>query len=95
MKYVLSNAAKTDLKNIYKFGYERFGEQQADRYFDGLLACFEEITKDPLIFPQLPELGNYRRCVYISESMYYRVAKNRVEIMAIIGRQDTSTRLLR
>ncbi|NEN24876.1 type II toxin-antitoxin system RelE/ParE family toxin [Cryomorpha ignava] len=29
--YFLSEAARTDLKNIYRFGYERFGEQQAER----------------------------------------------------------------
>ena len=93
-EYYLSESAKKDLKNIYRFGFERFGEQQAEKYFDGLLACFEEIAKSPLQFQQVPEVGvGYHRCVYISESIYYRVIKKRFEIMAIIGRQDTSARL--
>ena len=92
--YVLSEAAKVDLKNIYRFGYQRFGEQQAERYFNGLIACFEEIAKSPLQFQRVPEVGaGYHRCVYMSDSIYYRIDSDRIEIMAIIGRQDTSTRL--
>ena len=91
--YLLSEAAKVDLKNIYRFGYQRFGEQQAEQYFNGLIACFEEIAKSPLQFQRVPELGDYHRCVYISESIYYRIVNERIEIMAIIGRQDAMTRL--
>ena len=57
LNYVLSKSAKADLKNIYRFGYDRFGEQQADRYYDGLIACFREIAKNPLQFPLVPEVG--------------------------------------
>lgn len=92
--FILSESAKTDLKNIYRFGYKNFGEQQAEKYYDGLIACFAEIAKNPLQFQQVPEVGRgYHRCVNISESIYYRMVNNRVEIMAIIGKQDTSTRL--
>ncbi len=94
LDYILSEAARTDLKNIYRFGYERFGEQQAERYYAGLIACFEEIAKSPLLYQSVPKYGvDYHRCDYISESIYFRVVRNRVEIMAIIGKQDTSTRL--
>jgi len=50
VKYILSESAKSDLKNIYRFGYERFGEQQAESYFNGLIAYFDEIAKSPLQF---------------------------------------------
>ena len=94
VKYVLSESAKSDLKNIYRFGYDRFGEQQAESYFNGLIAYFDEITKSPLQFQRVPEVGiGYHRCVYISESIYFRIENDRIEIMAVIGRQDTSTRL--
>lgn len=90
--YFVSEAARADLKNIYRFGYERFGEQQAERYYDGLIVCFEEIAKNPLLYQRVPEYGvGYHRCVYISESIYFRVVGFRVEIMAVIGRQDTLT----
>lgn len=93
-EYFLSGSAKSDLKNIYRFGFERFGEQQADRYFTGLIACFEEIAEHPLMYQHVPEFGNdYRRCVYISDTIYYRIVGDRVEIMAIIGRQDFPARL--
>ncbi|MBL4585440.1 MAG: type II toxin-antitoxin system RelE/ParE family toxin [Flavobacteriales bacterium] len=92
--YILSEAAREDLKNIYRYGYERFGERQAEHYYDGLIGCFAKIAKSPFQFQKVPEVGNdYRRFVYISESIYYRVKNNRLEIMAIIGRQDISNRL--
>jgi toxin ParE1/3/4 len=91
--YILSESAKVDLKNIYRFGYQQFGEQQADKYFNGLIGCIEDIAKNPLQFQCVPELGTYRRCIYISESIYYRIVNERVEIMAIIGRQDAKMRL--
>ena len=91
--YTLSESAREDLKNIYRFGFEHFGEQQAESYFNGLIACFDEIVKNPLQFQRIPEVGvDYRRCVYISDSIYFRVKNKKIEIMAIIGRQDTITR---
>lgn len=92
-KYLVSEAAKVDLKNIYKYGFIKFGEQQAERYFDGLILSFEKIAKHPYSYQETPELGDkYRRFVYFSDSIYYRVKSEHVEIMAIIGRQEFRNR---
>lgn len=94
VEYVLSESAKTDLKNIYQYGFNRFGENQAERYYDGLIACFEEIVKNPHQFQRVPEVGHdFHRCVFFSENIYFRIANQRIEIMAIIGSKDISTRL--
>ncbi len=44
--YKLSQAAKSDLKRIYKHGVREFGEAQADKYFEDFFTRFEEIAEN-------------------------------------------------
>ena len=89
-KYRLSNVAKEDLIRIHHYGVENFGIAQADKYFDSLFECFEIISQRPFSFESVDYLRTgYRRCVYGSDSIYYKIANDGVvEIMAIAGRQD-------
>lgn len=87
--YRLSNAAKEDLIRIHHFGVERFGINQADRYFDSLFAQFEMIAQCPYSFESVDYIKEgYRRCPCGSDTIYYRINDKMVEIMAIIGMQD-------
>ena len=38
-KYGLSNEAKEDLIRIHRYGVEKFGMDQADKYFDTFFEC--------------------------------------------------------
>ena len=38
--YKLSNEAKEDLIRIHQYGIEKFGEAQADKYFDSFFDYF-------------------------------------------------------
>lgn len=87
--YKLSNAAKEDLIRIHHFGVENFGINQADKYFDSFFEYFDIIAKSPYAFESIDTIKKgYRRCVCGSDSIYYRINIDVVEIMAIIGRQD-------
>ena len=88
-KYRLSNDAKEDLIRIHQYGVKKFGVQQADKYFDSFFEYFDMIAQRPYSFESVDFIKkNYRRCVYGSDSIFYKINKNIVEIMAIIGRQD-------
>ena len=88
-KYLLSNAAKEDLIRIHHYGVEKFGIAQADRYFDAFFRCFDIISQRPFSFQSVEHIKKgYRRCVCGSDSIYYRLNDNAVEIMTIIGHQD-------
>jgi toxin ParE1/3/4 len=88
-KYRLSNEAKEDLIRIHHYGVEKFGETQADRYFDTFFEYFDIITQRPFSFESVDYIKTgYRRCVCGSDSIFYRLNNGVVEIMAIIGRQD-------
>lgn len=95
VKYRLSNVAKEDLIRIHHCGVEKFGMAQADKYFDSLFEYFEIISQRPFAFESVDYIRQgYRRCVYGSDSIYYKVANDGiVEIMAIIGRQDLNNAL--
>jgi toxin ParE1/3/4 len=88
-KYRLSNDAKEDLIKIHHYGIENFGMSQADKYFDTFFEYFDMIAQRPYSFESVDYIKNgYRRCVCGSESIYYRINKDIVEIVAIVVRQD-------
>lgn len=89
--YKLSNEAKNDLIRIHQFGVSRFGMAQADKYFNTFFEYFEAIAKSPYSFESLEYIKKgYRRCVCGSDSIYFKINNNWVEIITIIGRQDIS-----
>lgn len=88
-EYRLSNAAKEDLIRIHHFGVEKFGIIQADKYFDSFFEYFDIIAQRPFAFESVDYIKKgYRRCACGSDSIYYRINDNIVEIMAIVGMQD-------
>jgi toxin ParE1/3/4 len=88
-KYKLSNEAKEDLIRIHQYGVNKFGMDQADRYFNTFFEYFNIIAERPFSFESVDFFKKgYRRCVCGSESIYYKINDGRVEIMAIIGKQD-------
>lgn len=93
-EYRLSNAAKEDLIRIHHFGVRQFGISQADKYFDAFFDCFDLIAERPFSFESVDYIKEgYRRCVCGSDSIYYRLIDNMVEIMAIVGMQDLKSTL--
>ncbi|MCD4681257.1 MAG: type II toxin-antitoxin system RelE/ParE family toxin [Bacteroidales bacterium] len=88
-KYKLNNAAKEDLIRIHHYGVKKFGMVQADKYFDSFFEYFDIIAQRPFSFEAIDfTKTGYRRCVCGSDSIYFNVNKDIVEIMTIIGRQD-------
>lgn len=89
-KYRLTFRAKEDLRRIYLYGLESFGEQQADKYQKNLVVSFDRIARNPYMYQSVVHIRKgYRRCVCGMDSIFYRIVDNDiVEIVAILGRQD-------
>ena len=93
-KYRLSNTAKEDLIRIHHYGVLRFGLAQAGKYFDSFFKYFDIIAQRPYAFEAVDFIRpDYRRCVCGSDSIYYRIMDETVEIMTIIGHQDIGNSL--
>ncbi len=89
IKYRLSNAAREDLIRIHQYGVKKFGDTQADQYFESLFEYFDIIAKNPYAFESVDYIKDgYRRCPAGSDSINYRIKDNVVEVMAIVGMQD-------
>lgn len=87
--YKLSKLAHEDLIRIHHFGIRQFGELQADKYLNAFFDYFERIAQRPYSYESVDYIKQgYRRCVCGTDSIYYRINNNIVEIMTIIGRQD-------
>ncbi|HQB77931.1 MAG TPA: type II toxin-antitoxin system RelE/ParE family toxin [Tenuifilaceae bacterium] len=62
---------------------------QADKYYSSFFEYFNIIAQRPLSFESVDYIkAGYRRCVCGSDSIYYKVNGDTVEIMAIVGMQD-------
>lgn len=91
-KYRLSNVAKEDLIRIHQYGVKKFGIVQADKYFDTFFEYFEIIAQTPFSFEAVDYIKDgYRRCPCGSDSIYYRIKDDTVEIMGVIGMQDINS----
>lgn len=89
--YKLSNVAKEDLIRIHHYGVNKFGMSQADKYFDSFFRYFDIIAERPYSFESVDFIKpRYRRCVCGSDSIYFKINNNIIEIMAIVGKQDLS-----
>ncbi|NJA05137.1 type II toxin-antitoxin system RelE/ParE family toxin [Methylococcaceae bacterium WWC4] len=88
--YKLSQKARADLKRIWLYGVKTHGNQRADQYHQGMLDRFAQIAEQPYLYQAVDSIrAGYRRSVYGTDSIYYRINGGIVEIMAILGHQDT------
>ncbi|MFT5877802.1 MAG: toxin ParE1/3/4 [Dokdonia sp.] len=88
-KYKLTNEAKNDLIRIHHYGVNKFGMTQADKYFNSFFQSFDSIAQRPFSYESVDFIKpGFRRCVSGSDSIYFKVNGDTVEIISIIGRQD-------
>ena len=88
--YKLSPDAEADLYRIWLRGVREYGEAQADNYYNDFIARFEQIAEQPYLYQAVDYIREgYRRSVCGVDSIYYRVEGDTVEIMNILGRQNT------
>lgn len=88
-KFRFSNTAKEDLIRIHHYGVKKFGITQADKYFDSFFEYFEIIAQRPFAFESVDFIKKgYRRCVCRSDSIFYKLNGDIIEIMTIVGKQD-------
>ena len=89
--YRLSPKAEEDLERIWFYGLDKWGLDAANSYIEELYQRFQEISEQPLLYQAVDDIrAGYRRSVFKSDSIFYRINGDIVEIMAVIGRQDLS-----
>ena len=87
--FELTAAADQDFENIFAFGLDTFGVDQALSYQNGMKRRFDKLAEQPKLYPTVDHIrAGYRRSVYESHSIYYRIENQGVVIVRILGQQD-------
>ncbi|MCV9940584.1 type II toxin-antitoxin system RelE/ParE family toxin [Boseaceae bacterium BT-24-1] len=83
--YDLTRRARDDLFDIFVYGYDRFGEQQADIYASGLEHVFELLAANPRMGREARSIGpGVRRHEHASHVILYEQAPSGILILAIV-----------
>jgi toxin ParE1/3/4 len=92
--YRLTRAADEDFERIFEFGIDRFGLEQALSYQNGMTRRFGEIAAHPKRYQPVDHVRPcYRRSVYRSHSIYYKIDGSFVLVVRILGRENPETSL--
>jgi toxin ParE1/3/4 len=93
--YRLSPRARNDLETIWGYSFDKWGVEQANRYIDKIIAKFEAIASDPMLFPACDHIRNgYRRALAERHMIYFYENKQAIVIMRILhGQMDASQHL--
>ena len=86
--YRIAPNAEADLTRILLYGIEKWGVDAAKAYHVALFNHFERLAERPFLYPISEVREDYRRSVCGSDSVYYRIHGETIEIMAIIGQQN-------
>ena len=87
---MLSQMAKADLQEIYRYGLFEHGEKRTDRYYADFFVRFDQIGENPYLYPAVDHIHEgYRRGTCGVHSIYYRLENGTVAIMRILRKQDT------
>ena len=87
--YRLAPQAEADLYRIWLYGVRQWGVDAADEYHRAFHERFATIAAHPLRYPAVDHIRKgYRRSVLRSDSIYFRIDGETVEIMAIVGQQN-------
>lgn len=66
----LTPKASQDLEDIWYYGYQHFGEEQADRYISKISGIFQVMSDNNIGTPR-PELGEYICALPVERHMLY------------------------
>ncbi|MFN2288671.1 MAG: type II toxin-antitoxin system RelE/ParE family toxin [Chromatocurvus sp.] len=90
--YALTLAADQDFETIFEFSLDTFGVDQALSYQNGMKQRFAKLVEQPKLYPAVDHIRtDYRRSVYGSHSIYYRIESQSIVIVRILGQQDLTS----
>ncbi len=94
-RLIIAPAAKNDLRDIYQYGLQHWGQKQSENYLSAIKQQFWKLTQQPLMGRERPELWPDLRAFPVkSHTVFYRVSANAIDIIRVLhGRQDPQRHL--
>lgn len=85
LQIVKSPKAEIDLENIWLYSFNEWGEVQADKYYDGLIAGIERLADNPKIGkPRDTIRPGYRSLQINHHVVYYRLQGDAIDIVRVL-----------
>ena len=83
--YVLAPNAELDLVDIWEFGVERWGVDQADAYLLSIEQGLDRLAGSPLIGRARDEIRpGFRSFRHRSHTIFYRLADDCIEVLGLV-----------
>ncbi len=95
MKYKLSEKATADIKGIYHYTHNQFGEDQAVQYHKGIEGAFSLIVEHPQLGKERQDVDNSTRSfLHQSHIIYYELRDDYIFILRVLHAQQDPMRHL-
>jgi toxin ParE1/3/4 len=80
-----SPAAEADLESIWLYSFERWGEAQADLYFDQLVSGMDQLLANPMLGQSREEVRQGYRSLQVKHHViYYRLVGDMIDIVRVL-----------
>jgi plasmid stabilization system protein ParE len=84
----ISNEFNVDLDDIFQYGVETFGLNQAEKYENEIWQLVESLSHNYHLFPECRHLPTkskmYRWIILDSHLIIYRIKKTKVQVLRIV-----------
>jgi len=88
-RFELTRDADKDLENIYHYGIDNFGIEQAITFYYSLNEAFDSICSNPQHYPSVDDVKNgYRRAVFKTYSIFFVERDDYIEISRVLRKDD-------
>lgn len=96
MRIIRTKLAEEDIKDIYLYSYREFGEEQADKYYDGLEGRFQKILDQTAHSQNCSHIDDgLKRVNYESHAIYYQLGdEGEVIVIRVLHQQMDEIRHL-
>ena len=85
--------ARSDLKKIWRYSHKKYGETQADKYYDELIIGMETIKDNPEIGFSCDYIRTgYRQYKVNQHYIFYRLSKNTIRIVRVLHESMKATK---
>ena len=89
MRVSKTDLAENDLNTIYRFGYDRFGAMQADKYANELFDLFELLAQNPLLERERFDFARPIRIhPFKSHLIVYEIEHDTLVIVRVLSRHQ-------
>lgn len=95
LKISIRPQARNDIKKIWRYSYDNWGEKQADAYTNALGRAIESITENPEIGNSIDHIRKgYRLHHFKHHLVIYRLLSAMVDVVRVLGENMDAKRHL-